>query len=124
MDDKYLILICFVLIAYLFYKQCQQTEPMANLDNDQIEQVKKLIYETYKIDVNSIRNLSEVATKLQKEGLTIPGNLTVTGNAIMSGPTSLNTLTATGNSKLNSLEVKTIKKIFIGLIKFFIRAKK
>ncbi len=27
----------------------------------------------------AIRNLSEVATKLQKDGLTIPGNLTVSG---------------------------------------------
>ena len=80
MEDKYLIAICFVLIAYLFYMQCQQKESMTNLDNDQIDQVKKLIYETYKIDVTSIKNLSEIANKLQEGGLTIPGNLTVKGD--------------------------------------------
>ena len=69
--------IVFVLVFKLFMDN--QTEPMANLDNEQVEQVKKLIYETYKIDVNSIKNLSEIASKLQKDGLTIPGNLTVKG---------------------------------------------
>jgi microcystin-dependent protein len=72
-----LIIILFVLVFKLFMDK--QTESMTNLDNDQSEQVKKLIYETYKIDINSIKNLSEIATKLQKEGLTIPGNLTITG---------------------------------------------
>ncbi len=80
MEDKYLIVICFVLIGYLFYKQSQQQESMTNLDNDQMEQVKQLIYDTYKIDVTSIKNLSEIATKLQKDGLTIPGNVTVSGD--------------------------------------------
>ena len=79
MEDKYLIAVCFILIGYLFYKQCQQTESMGNLDSDQETQVKNLIYKTYNIDVSAIRNLSEIATQLQKDGLTIPGNLSVQG---------------------------------------------
>jgi microcystin-dependent protein len=42
--------------------------------------IKEAIKQVYLADVEAIRNLSEVATKLQKEGLTIPGNLTVTGS--------------------------------------------
>ncbi len=42
--------------------------------------VKEAIKQVYNADVEAIRNLSEVATKLQAGGLTIPGNLTVTGS--------------------------------------------
>jgi hypothetical protein len=40
---------------------------MANLDTDQLKQVKVLIYQTYQIDVESIKNLAQIATKLQNE---------------------------------------------------------
>lgn len=90
--DKFLALQKYNLVVYgivfvLFFKlfMDKQTEPMANLDNEQIEQVKKLIYDIYKIDVNSIKNLSEIATKLQAGSLTIPGNLTVTGSITSKG---------------------------------------
>ena len=49
---------------------------MANVSND----IKEAVKQVYLADVESIRNLSEVATKLQASGLTIPGNLTVTGS--------------------------------------------
>lgn len=74
MEDKYLIAVCFILIGYLFYRQGTQ-ENMSN--SDITPQIKEVIQKLYNADVESIRNLSEVATKLQKEGLTIPGNLTV-----------------------------------------------
>ena len=49
---------------------------MTNVSND----IKEAVKQVYLADVESIRNLSEVATKLQAGGLTIPGNLTVTGS--------------------------------------------
>jgi microcystin-dependent protein len=56
----------------------RKTEPMANLDVT--PQLKEAIKQVYIADVEAIRNLSDVANKLQKGGLTIPGNLTVTGS--------------------------------------------
>jgi microcystin-dependent protein len=51
-------------------------EQMANVSND----IKEAVKQVYLADVEAIRNLSEVATKLNnKEGVTIPGNLTVSG---------------------------------------------
>jgi microcystin-dependent protein len=43
------------------------------------EDIKKLIYETYKIDVQAIKNLSTIAVALQKDGLILPGNGDVKG---------------------------------------------
>lgn len=54
---------------------------MANLDTDQLKQVKVLIYQTYQIDVESIKNLAQIATKLQNEkGLIVPCDLSVRGS--------------------------------------------
>jgi microcystin-dependent protein len=52
-------------------------EHMADLSSDITQAVKRV----YLADVQAIRNLSEVATKLQRDNnLTLPGNLTVTGS--------------------------------------------
>ena len=40
----------------------------------------KQVAEKYKVDIEAIRNLSHVATKLQSGGLTIPGNLKIKGS--------------------------------------------
>ena len=34
----------------------------------------------YNADIQAIRNLAEISQKLQRGGITIPGNLTVKGN--------------------------------------------
>ncbi len=49
-----------------------------NLSND----IKEAVRQVYIADVEAIRNLSTIAEKLnnKKDGLTIPGNLTVTGS--------------------------------------------
>jgi hypothetical protein len=78
--DLVFILILSLLVLYACVDSNKTSESMTNLDNDQKEQIKQLIYETYKIDVNSINNLSEIANKLQAGGLAVPGNL------IMKGP--------------------------------------
>ena len=67
----------FLIIAnvYIIYKyRCNSLEKMSNT-----YEIEDKINKIYKADVESIRNLSEVAKTLQKEGLTIPGNLTVKG---------------------------------------------
>jgi len=56
---------------------------MTDTSEDTKNMIKETIKNIYNADVESIRNLAEVATKLQKEGLTIPGDLRVTGNIIV-----------------------------------------
>ena len=79
---------------------------MADVSND----IKEAIKQVYLADVEAIRNLSEVATKLQKEGLTIPGDLTVTGQIKVgktinaSGEINNNNLSLSGlNSQITNL---------------------
>jgi microcystin-dependent protein len=78
-DIKSIVLVIFGFLLFNLYWQSQckdNKEPMADVSND----IKEAIKQVYLADVEAIRNLSEVATKLQKEGLTVPGNLTVTGS--------------------------------------------
>ncbi len=53
-----------------------------------LDKFKKIISEKYKVDIGAIRNLSQVADSLQSEGLTIPGDLKVTGNLTVEKDTS------------------------------------
>ena len=57
-SGKYNLVLISVLFLFVFHQYRNKVEPMANLDTDQIEQVKNIIYETYKIDVESIKNLT------------------------------------------------------------------
>ena len=91
MEDKILILICFVLIACLFYNQSNINESMADVGN--LDQIKEAVKQVYMADVEAIRNLSNVATQLQAGGLTVPGNLTVKGEL----------LTESGNFRLGNV---------------------
>jgi hypothetical protein len=63
-----LLVIGLIFIFHLYWK-LPTRECMANLDDTQKSEVKQLIYETYKIDVNSIKNLSRIADDLVKSGL-------------------------------------------------------
>ena len=89
-DIKSIILVIFgVLIFHQYWckssvqfarstrqSRCKDKEPMADVSND----IKEAVKQVYLADVEAIRNLSEIATKLNnKEGVTIPGNLTVSG---------------------------------------------
>jgi microcystin-dependent protein len=90
MNDKYLIFICIILIGILFYKLSRVNEHMTDLNITTNDQIKNAVKQLYLADVEAIRNLSEIATQLQKNGLTIPGNLTVSGNVVVSGSSKLN----------------------------------
>ena len=54
--------------------------------NNTSTDIKTAINQVYQADVEAIRNLSNVATKLQKEGLTMPGHLSVSGRASVGTP--------------------------------------
>lgn len=77
-----IIILVFVFIFHLYHKQSCM-EKMTDTSEDTKNMIKETIKNIYNADVESIRNLAEVATKLQKEGLTIPGDLRVTGNIIV-----------------------------------------
>ena len=95
-------LIIYVIIFGLFFHQYwgKQLEPMAELDIS--PQIKEAVKQQYVADVEAIRNLSEIATKLQKEGLTIPGNLTVAGQIKSQSLDSLNSKIDSVNSSLTN----------------------
>jgi hypothetical protein len=86
---------------------CKTKEPMADVSVD----IKEAVKQVYLADVEAIRNLSEIATKLQNGALTIPGNLVVKGqiradNAITSGgEISNNNFSLSGlNSKIDGVQ--------------------
>jgi len=79
MENKILILICFVLIGYLFYNQNNHSESMTDIAPD----LKDAIKQIYNADVEAIRNLANVAVQLQAGGLTVPGDLKITGNILL-----------------------------------------
>lgn len=76
-----LMLIC-VLFVFMFHQYWgKNTEPMGDISPD----IKDAIKQIYLADVESIRNLSNIATQLTAGGLTIPGNLTVKGDLTTQG---------------------------------------
>ena len=87
MKDKYYIILLFLLVIYTLYNQKCIREDMADtlsVDQSVIDAINKV----YGADVQAIRNLSAVATQLQAGGLTIAGDLKITGKIIIGDPTS------------------------------------
>jgi hypothetical protein len=84
-----------------------------------VTDLQNLIYSTYKADVQAIKNLADTAAKLQAGGLTVPGNLIISGN--ISGPTvnsindkitnAINTLNATIAQNKDELNKKITNAI-------------
>ena len=72
--DAFFLLIIGILVFYSFG---QGKETMVDVSN--IDQIKEAIKQVYVADVDAIRNLSEVASKLQAGGLTVPGQLKASG---------------------------------------------
>ena len=72
---NFTMIFLIIAILYLLYKdRCNCLEKMSNTN-----EIEEKINKIYQVDIQSIRNLSEVASTLQKEGLTTPGNLKVNG---------------------------------------------
>ena len=57
---------------------------MTNTDD-----IKQKINEIYQVDVEAIRNLSAIAKTLQKDGVTIPGDMTIRGNLRLGDGTTI-----------------------------------
>ena len=78
MNKDYIIYGLIIAVIYLLYKNssnCNKIEKMTNT-----EDIKQKINEIYQVDVESIRNLSAIAESLQKDGLTVPGDITIRGS--------------------------------------------
>lgn len=74
------LIVVALFIAHLYWKQCS-TENMTDL-TDTIT-VENAVKKVYNANIEAIRNLSSIATKLQEGSLTIPGDLTVAGKVIV-----------------------------------------
>lgn len=70
-----LIFLCIILFVIYHVYMSNKIESMADVSTDITEAIKQV----YLADVEAIRNLSNVATQLQADGLTIPGDLTIKG---------------------------------------------
>jgi hypothetical protein len=72
--DLVFLLVIFVFAIY-YLCDTKNVEKMSNVSND----IKEGIRQVYLADVDAIRNLSDVAKKLQAGGITNPGNMNVNG---------------------------------------------
>jgi hypothetical protein len=70
--DLVFLIVLGLVVAYVF--ALYKIETMADVGS--LDQIKEAVKQVYLADVEAIRNLSEVATKLQAGGLTVPGQLT------------------------------------------------
>ncbi len=88
-NDLLFIIAIIVFILYEYFNRNKTTENFAETTAVTSEQVKQMIRDIYLADIDAIRNLSNVATKLSTGGYTAPGNFTVSGttnsSAINSG---------------------------------------
>lgn len=69
-NHKFINFILIILITYILIK---------NISNEKkLKSIEKFV-NVQDVDIDAIRNLSEIAKELQKGGLTVAGDLTVTG---------------------------------------------
>jgi hypothetical protein len=82
-NGKYNFIFIFILAIFIFhiYWKTQNIEKMSNVPDN----IKEAVRQVYNADVEAIRNLSEVAKKLQAGGLIHPGNLDVKGDIKIGG---------------------------------------
>ncbi len=76
---KDIIYVSLFIALFCLYKNNKKNN-LEKFTDLTVENLKKVIREEYRVDVESIRNLSDIATGLQKGNLTLPGNLKITGN--------------------------------------------
>jgi hypothetical protein len=83
MNDNIIYLIIIAIVYLMYQNICNNTIEKMTSESSIEEQVNKVISKIYKADIQAIRNLSYISLKLQNNGLTIPGDLTVEGNINM-----------------------------------------
>ena len=122
MDNIFLFIVgIFMIVFYANRGGDRETVEGFNdtISKMSITDLQNLIYSTYKADVQAIKNLADTAAKLQAGGLTVPGNLAVSGN--ISGPTvntindkitnAINTLNTNINNTKRDLQTETNQKV-------------
>ena len=103
-----IILILLVFIYCIYLKQNNKIEKMTNANTVNEQTITTLIKKIYKTDIEAIRNLADIADKLQGKGkyknkeIVLPGNLTIQGNLkVNKNSTTVGSITGngiTGNS--------------------------
>ena len=82
------LIFLFVIAAFVGYYMCK-SEKFTSVDTVEgfsaINDARQAVREVYNADIDAIRNLSTVATRLQAGGLTIPGTLKVTAGQTIEG---------------------------------------
>jgi hypothetical protein len=82
------LIFLFVIAAFVGYYMCK-SEKFTSVDTvegfSSINDARQAVREVYNADIDAIRNLSTVATRLQAGGLTIPGTLKVTAGQTIEG---------------------------------------
>ena len=81
----------FVILFGLILRKNRKVENFSNMNKNEMEKsIQSAVSKKYLVDLEAIRNLSTVATKLQEGKLTIPGNLKITGNLDVAGKLDVN----------------------------------
>ena len=123
-----MVFVLAIIVIYLLYKDICRNKKIEKMTDDTVleptiveedekdlkTQIKEAVKDVYQSDIESIRNLEKIAIKLQEDGLTIPGNLTVGGTLTVDQKSTVNSLEVKGKSKTNSLEVKNASEFGTG----------
>ena len=101
MNIQYILLIAIIIYLIISHKKNKTIEKFALSDTDKTEVlnlIRPAVKEIYNTDMEAVRQLAAMATKLTAGGLEIPGNLTVTGNINSSG-----TISGVGTAPIGSI---------------------
>ena len=79
------LIFLFVIAAFIGYYFCKKENFDSVEEFSAINDARQAVREVYNADVDAIRNLSDVAKKLQAGGLTIPGTLKITPGQTIEG---------------------------------------
>ncbi len=114
--DYIFFIVLITLMLFIFFDK--KTETFADTTSAiTSDQVKQMIKEIYLADIDAIRNLSNVATKLSTGGYTVPGNLNVSDaisskslvtDTITSKSLTTDTLSVTNNLTSKALTTDTL----------------
>lgn len=111
MENKCLIIIIFLLTFYILHLnlRVKNVEGMANTNDSSIKtKIEEGIKDYYKADIQSIRNLAEISSKLQTGGLEIPGDLKVKGKLTVEKDSIFNNVNVKNTSKLNNVNMNNL----------------
>ena len=116
-DIVFLIILGFMVLRTICNNKTNTKEHMAVTDD-----IKAAIKELYTVDVSAIQNLSSIATKLQEGGLTIAGDLKITGATIVGGALKVKDRDILAeldalNNKTKFITTDVDKTIFKGFVK-------